>query len=84
MKTNRIYLCGGAMHYQDLIDCFNEEFSEVAQLIVLENPETIAVKGYLLNSLRMAHGRKKSVAGIDIGNSTTIVSTFDESEIERN
>lgn len=80
MKTNRIYLCGGAMYYQDLLDCFNEEFEGIAQLIVLGNPETIASTGYLLNSLRMSYGRKKSVAGIDIGNATTLVTTFSGAE----
>lgn len=77
MKTNRIYLCGGAMHYQDLVDCFREEFDDIAQLSVMDNPETLASKGYALNSLRLSHGKSASSIGIDIGNSTTIVSRLD-------
>lgn len=78
MRTNRIYLCGGGMYYQDLIDCFHEEFDGVAQMEVLENPETIASKGYALNSLRLTHGRKKSAIGVDIGNATTILAKFED------
>ena len=80
MKTNRIYLCGGAMYYQDLVDCFHEEFDGIAQLNVLDNPETIASKGYALNSLRVSHNKSKSAVGIDIGNATTIVAKFDDNE----
>jgi len=80
MKTNRIYLCGGAMYYQDLVDCFRNEFDGFAQLIVLDNPETQASKGYALNSLRITHGKRKSAVGIDIGNATTIVTNFDDEE----
>ncbi len=76
MKTNRIYLCGGAMYYQDLIDCFNNEFGGFAKLTVLDNPETLASKGYALNSLRMTQGKQKSSVGIDIGNASTVVASF--------
>ncbi|HEY1024626.1 MAG TPA: hypothetical protein VGE26_05630 [Sphingobacteriaceae bacterium] len=81
MKTNRIYLCGGGMYYQDLIDCFNNEFGEIAQLEVVANPESLASKGYALNSLRLAQGRKKSAMGIDIGNSSTVVTNFSEVDV---
>lgn len=80
MKTNRIYLCGGAMYYQDLIDCFRNEFDSFAQIEILDDPETLASKGYALNSLRVAHGKQKSAVGIDIGNATTIVTNFDGEE----
>ncbi len=80
MKTNRIYLCGGAMYYQDLIDCFREEFDGIAQLEVLDNPETLASKGYALNSLRIAHNRRKLAVGIDIGNATTVVTHFTDED----
>lgn len=78
MKTNRIYLCGGAMYYQELIDCFQAEFGEFTKLTVLDNPETLASKGYALNSLRMAQGKPKSAVGIDIGNATTVVTNFSD------
>ncbi|MDD4115533.1 MAG: ParM/StbA family protein [Massilibacteroides sp.] len=76
MKTNRIYLCGGAMYYQDLIDCFNNEFGSFTQISVLDNPDTLASRGYALNSLRMINGKGQSAVGIDIGNATTVVTSF--------
>src|SRR5690606_19801853 len=60
MKTNKIYLCGGAMFYQDLVDCFKNEFGEVAQLEFVTDPATLASKGYALNSMRVSGGNKKS------------------------
>jgi len=76
MKSNRVYLCGGAMYYQDLIDCFREEFGDIVQLEIPGNPETLATRGYALNSFRLSHGRHQSAIGLDIGNATTIVTTF--------
>ena len=75
VKTNRIYLCGGAMYYQELVDCFIAEFGHFTEITVLDNPETLASKGYALNSLRLS-GRKSSALGIDIGNATTVVTNF--------
>jgi hypothetical protein len=76
VKTNRIYLCGGAMYYQELVDCFIEEFGSFTQITVMDNPESQASKGYALNSLRLGYGKIKSAVGIDIGNATTIVTNF--------
>ena len=76
MKTNRIFLCGGAMYYQDLIDCFNNEFGSFAQLTDMDTPDKVASKGYALNSLRMTQGSYKSAVGIDIGNATTVVTNL--------
>ncbi|MGF7078545.1 hypothetical protein [Mucilaginibacter sp. UYCu711] len=76
MKTNKIYLCGGGMYYQDLVDCFKAEFGEIAQLEVVSDPASLASKGYALNSLRVSGGLEKSSIGIDIGNATTVVTRF--------
>lgn len=70
-RTNKVYLCGGGMYYQDLIDCFKQEFGEIVQLEVVNDPATLASKGYALNSLRLC-GNKNASVGIDIGNSTTV------------
>lgn len=77
-KTNRVYMCGGAMYYQELVDCFKEEFGSFMEIVVMDNPETLASRGYALNSLRAGHGRVKSAVGIDIGNATTVVTNFSE------
>jgi len=76
MKTNKVYLCGGGMFYQDLVDCFTAEFGELVQLEVVNDPASLASKGYALNSLRISGGLQKSSVGIDIGNATTIVTRF--------
>lgn len=78
MKANKVYLCGGAMYYQDLVDCFKSEFGEVAQLEFVADPATLASKGYALNSLRVSGGKKNSSVGLDIGNATTVVTTITE------
>lgn len=78
MKANKVYLCGGAMYYQDLVDCFKNEFGEVAQLEFVSDPATLACKGYALNSLRVSGGKKNSSVGLDIGNATTVVTTITE------
>lgn len=63
------------MYYQELVDCFIAEFGHFTEITVLDNPETLASKGYALNSLRVS-GRPKSALGIDIGNATTVVTNF--------
>ncbi|MEO8886948.1 MAG: hypothetical protein ABI367_12860, partial [Mucilaginibacter sp.] len=75
-RANKIYLCGGGMYYQDLVDCFKAEFGDVAQIEVVSDPAALASKGYALNSLRISGGLEKSSIGIDIGNSTTVVTRF--------
>lgn len=71
MKTNVVYLCGGGVNYADIVDCFNEEFADICQINFVEEPEYLAVKGYVLNSLRKNGGVKGNAFGIDIGNLST-------------
>jgi hypothetical protein len=78
MKTNKIYLCGGGLYYNDLVDCFNKEFGDIAQLNYVADPASLAGKGYALNSLRKTGGVKQSSVGVDIGNATTVVVNFNE------
>lgn len=78
MKANKIYLCGGAMLYQDLVDCFKNEFGDIAQLEFVTEPASLASKGYALNSLRVSGGKKSSSVGLDIGNAATVVTTITE------
>jgi len=76
-KTTKMYLCGGGMYYQDLVDCFASEFGEILQIEVVSDPASLASKGYALNSQRLTNNPKASV-GIDIGNSTTVVTNFQD------
>ena len=75
-KTNKVYLCGGGMYYQDLIDCFTAEFGDILQLEVVSEPAALASKGYALNSQRVSGGLKNTSVGMDIGNSTTVITRF--------
>jgi len=75
-KANKVYLCGGGMYYQDLIECFKNEFGEIVQLEVVSDPASLASKGYTLNSQRVSGGLKNASVGMDIGNSTTVVTRF--------
>ena len=78
MKANKIYLCGGGMFYQDLVECFKNEFGEIAQLEIVTDPASLASKGYALHSLRVSGGDKSTSIGLDIGNATTVVTRLSE------
>lgn len=73
VKANKIYLCGGGMYYQDLVECFKDEFGEIVQLVIVDDPASLASKGYALNSLRASGGNKAYSMGLDIGNATTVI-----------
>ena len=78
MKTNKVYLCGGGMYYQDLVDCFKNEFGDIAQLEFVTDPANLASKGYALNSMRVSGGKKQSSVGLDVGNAVSVVSRLSE------
>ncbi|OJV15151.1 MAG: hypothetical protein BGO21_00140 [Dyadobacter sp. 50-39] len=75
--TNRIYLCGGAVLYPDLVDMFMDEFNGIADIQLVLDPQQLAAKGYLLNSLRVSNGERDISVGIDLGNSGTRIATFE-------
>ena len=72
-KAKAIYLSGGGALYPELIEKFNAEFEDVMPVIIPENPNYLAVKGYCLNSAKMTKGDASQSVGIDLGNSTTII-----------
>jgi len=76
-KANKVYLCGGGMFYQDLVDCFKNEFGDIVQMEIVNDPASLASKGYTLNSQRISGGLTNASVGIDIGNSTTVVTKFE-------
>lgn len=75
-SCEKIYILGGGAYYQDIIDAFNEEFRGIKPVEVAPDAEKLASIGYLYNSLRLAEEQYDKCAGIDLGNSSTIVSTF--------
>lgn len=76
-KTNRMFLCGGGAFYGDLVDCILEEFGDIAAIQIVDEPDTLAVKGYLMNSMRFIDDEAKVPVGVDIGNIQTRVATFE-------
>lgn len=76
-NCEKIYILGGGANYQDIVDAFNEEFKDSIPVEVAPDPEKLASIGYLHNSLRMSEDQYDKCAGLDLGNSSTIISTFE-------
>jgi hypothetical protein len=72
-KAKAIYLSGGGALYPELVERFKEEFTDIIDVIVPENPNHLAVKGYCLNSAKITGGDASQSVGIDLGNSSTII-----------
>jgi len=75
-KAKAIYLSGGGALYPELVDRFKEEFKDILEVIVPENPNHLAVKGYCLTSLKINGGDTAPAVGIDLGNSSTLICTL--------
>jgi hypothetical protein len=72
-KAKGIYLSGGGALYPELVDRFKQEFDGVIDIVVPEDPNFLAVKGYCLNSARITGGDISQSVGIDLGNSSTLI-----------
>jgi len=72
-KAKAIYLSGGGALYPELVERFKNEFNGVIDVIVPDNPNHLAVKGYCLNSGKITGGDPFHSVGIDLGNSSTII-----------
>ena len=76
-SCEKIYLVGGGSLYPELFDAFSEEFAEALPVEIAPEPEKLASIGYLYNSLRISGQFPARCAGIDIGNSSTVISIFE-------
>jgi hypothetical protein len=74
----KIYLMGGGAHYRELTDAFVEEFRDFIPVEVAPEPEKLMSIGYLYNSLRISDNKPQRSVGLDLGNSSSIVSTFED------
>lgn len=77
-NCEKIYLIGGGAYYQELQDAFTEEFEGIMPVEVAPDAEKLSSIGYLYNSLRISDDKFESCVGIDLGNSSTVVSTFEK------
>lgn len=80
--AHQMFLAGGGAMYPTLVDCFKQEFQDILDLEVAHEPQSLASRGYCINSAQLNGGAKANAVGLDIGNSSTIVSVFDENNLE--
>lgn len=81
-NCEKIYLMGGGAYYEELQEAFREEFNNIMPVEIAPEAENLASIGYLYNSLRISDNQRQACIGIDLGNSSTIVSMF-ESDKEK-
>ncbi|WP_326992402.1 ParM/StbA family protein [Chitinophaga sp. 212800010-3] len=74
----KIYLMGGGAYYRELTDAFVEEFRDFVPVEVAPEPEKLMSVGYLYNSLRISDNKPQRCVGLDLGNASSIISTFDD------
>lgn len=78
--SHKMFLAGGGALYNQLVECFKEEFMDIIELEVAHEPQTLASRGYCINSAQLNGGVKGNAVGLDVGNATTIVSIYDDNE----
>ncbi|MEI9947086.1 MAG: ParM/StbA family protein [Chitinophagaceae bacterium] len=76
-SCDKIYLMGGGANYTELLEAIREEFADFIPVEVVPHPEYIVSIGYLYNSLRISDAKPSRCIGIDLGNATTAVSFFE-------
>ena len=81
-KADRIYLTGGGALFSELIDLFNNEFKDIANIEVVKNPLTLTSEGYSLNSIMLTGGDKSTAIGLDIGNANTVLTQYENDKYE--
>ena len=79
-KTSGLYLSGGGALYPELIERFKEEFRDITEVVIPEEPQYLAAKGYCLNSAKLEGGNFSQAVGIDLGNSSTIICMLKSTE----
>ena len=79
--SHEMYLAGGGAMYPELVNCFKQEFQDILDLKVADEPQALASRGYCINSSQLNGGVKSTAVGLDIGNASTIVSMFDENNL---
>lgn len=78
-EARKMYLAGGATHYDDLVGAFEKEFGDVLSLEVVPNPATHVSQGYALHAANATSANRDHVVGLDLGNANTTV-TLSEAE----
>lgn len=77
-KATSIVLVGGGAMYDELVEGFQAEFSQLMPVKVFPEPTLAAAKGFAIYSRRNAEGSNVNAVGLDIGNANTVVSIHKE------
>jgi hypothetical protein len=75
-RCESIYLIGGGVHYDDLKDAFYDEFKDFMKIEAVPDSQNVASLGYLNNSYSLSATHARGCVGLDLGNSSTIISYF--------
>ena len=70
-SCSKLYLVGGGAYYNELTDLIKSEFDGILNVIVPDNPHTMAVRGYCINTAKQVED--DVAVGIDLGNANTLV-----------
>lgn len=74
MNCSKMYLVGGGAYYNELTDMIRHEFEGVLNVSVPNNPHTMAVRGYCINTSKQVND--DVAVGIDMGNANTLVAVM--------
>jgi len=80
-KADKIYLTGGGALFPELIEQFENEFSQIAKINVVKNPLTLTSEGYSLNSIMLTNGDESTAIGLDVGNANTVLTQYESENI---
>lgn len=75
-RANGMFLAGGGAMYETLVEEFKKEFEGITDVKVSDNAQNLASIGYCYNSLAQNGGDSSKALGLDIGNSSTVICTF--------
>lgn len=81
-KASKMYITGGGALYMELVENFYKEFEGILNIEVVENPLTLTSVGYCLHSVQVNGGDVNTAVGIDIGNSNTVLTQYEDINIE--
>lgn len=81
-KSSKMFITGGGALYMELVENFYKEFEGILNIEVVENPLTLTSVGYCLHSAQVNGGDINTAVGIDIGNSNTVVTQYEDVNIE--
>lgn len=75
-SCRKLYLVGGGAYYNELTDLIKSEFEGILDVIVPDDPHTMAVRGYCINTYKQVDD--DVAVGIDMGNANTLVGVMKE------